>query len=646
MLRPPVLVLDSPLAVTLVAFTAAALLMPAVIALAQRFGFVAHPKEDRWHSRPTALMGGIGVYLAVSLSWLLAPAPGFEILTVWLAGTLMFITGLVDDVRDISPATKLVAQIAAASLLFYGGLRLDLGGPMWLGYAVTLLWVVGVTNAVNLLDNMDGLAAGITAIAAGVLGAVVALRGDLGSAALAWGLSAGAVGFLLYNFNPARVFMGDSGSLFLGISIAALSLAVPLHGTPSEVVLVFLVPAAVMAVPIFDTTLVTAKRILSGRPVSQGGRDHSSHRLVWLGLSERRAVLTLYAVSALFGGLALGFEFLDAFLFLPLLALCVIALAIFGIFLGELKVYEPEVERRAEVRLRGQGSEDGVLLRAVMRNKQQVLAVVADLVLIVSSLVIAYYLRYDLRLGPSQQRALALAQPVMVVAKLLVFFGAGMYRRLWRYTGTREVLAVVQSSTLASLVGVALLGFGFGFSQLSRSVFVIDWIVATVALVVARGALRGLRGYFNGHRTSGRRVLLYGAGEAGYLAAREIAYNREHGLVAVGFIDDDPAKHRLNLNGIPIVAAGEDIAALCRRHRAAEVIVTTGALDSERVQELRRQCASAGVTLRRLNLGFADVGESLPVAPLRASARADEPDVLVQGEEPPRFRRGPRLHAG
>ena len=594
--------------------------VPGVIWASHRLGWVAQPKADRWHRRPTALMGGIGLYLAVSASWLLFAPPSAPVPVMLAGATLMFIAGLVDDLRDISPATKLVAQLAAASLIFYGGLRLDLGGVLWLSYLATLLWVVGVTNAVNLLDNMDGLAAGVTAIAAGSLGTLVLLMGDPGTAALAWGICGAALGFLAYNFHPARIFMGDCGSLFLGFSIAALALAVPTVAPTSGVALVFVLPAAVMAVPIFDTTLVTAKRLLSRRPISQGGRDHSSHRLVWLGLSERRAVLTLYAVSMLFGGLAVAFHFLEVYLLVPLLAVAVTALALFGVFLFDVKVYEPEVERRTARRLTGMEETDGVFLRTVFRNKRQVLGVVVDMVLVVSALVIAYHLRFDLQLPEGQQKSLGMALPVVVALKLLTLFAAGMYRRMWRYTGSREIVAVIRASTIGSVLSVLGLVLLYRFAGFSRTLFVLDWVLATTALVASRGALRGLHGYFSAHRIGGRPVLLYGAGGGGSLAVRELGNNPQHGLVPVGFVDDDPSKQRLMMHGLRVLGSGADLARLRASLQVEEVILTATELEPERLAHIRKQCALAGLRVRQMRISFAPLSEGAA-----AAAPAPEP---------------------
>ncbi len=276
-------------------FVLAAAAPPLVIRWARRRGWLARPTADRWHERPTALMGGIAIYAAGTLGQLvvvgaLPPA-------VWTGATVLFAAGWLDDRYGLTPPAKLAAQVGAALLLLPAGYAFG-DGPLWLAGPLTVVWVVGITNAVNLLDNMDGLAAGVVAVAA--LALVVLLgAGGLATTALVSVVGA-ALGFLCFNFNPARVFMGDSGSLFLGYTVAALALAVPAQlppGAATWLLPAWLLPVLVLAVPIFDTALVTVGRLRAGRPVAQGGRDHSSHRLVLSGYSERRAVLSLYALA-------------------------------------------------------------------------------------------------------------------------------------------------------------------------------------------------------------------------------------------------------------------------------------------------------------------------------------------------------------
>src|SRR3954467_9526016 len=279
---------------------ASLVLTPLCRAFAQRFDFVAKPKDDRWHKRPTALFGGVAIAVP-ALAFGLLVGPDTLLWELLGCGFLIAAFGLVDDVMSLKASTKLIAQITVASALLFFGLRLHWTGSLVGDSMLTLFWIVGITNAFNLLDNMDGLCAGIALIAGTFL--LIDLVGNpalAGPALYLAGLLGATAGFLVYNVYPASIFMGDTGSLLLGLNLAAVSLVA--NGADAQgrsgLLSVVAAPVLPLLVPIFDTTLVTALRVLSGRSPSQGGRDHSSHRLVAVGLSEPRAVATLWMLAA------------------------------------------------------------------------------------------------------------------------------------------------------------------------------------------------------------------------------------------------------------------------------------------------------------------------------------------------------------
>lgn len=611
-----------PLAPGLGAFLLTVAATPLVIRVARRMGWVAEPREDRWHERPTALMGGIAIYLGATAGWLLAPAAGFP-WGLWAGGTLLFVSGLADDLNGLSPVAKVVAQVAGATVILVAGWELAPGWPAWLSVSLTYLWVIGITNAVNLLDNMDGLAAGIAGIAALTVAVLAAVAGAWPTSGPALALAGAAGGFLVYNFHPARVFMGDSGALFLGFSVSALALSHPGAGA-SGTAAVLAVPAAVMAVPILDTTLVTVKRIVGGRSITQGGKDHSSHRLVFLGLSERRAVLTLYGVAAGFSALAVAFELFNVYLTLAVAALSAVALAVFGVFLGEVRVTRPN-SPLADTESSGgtvglsaapsdgfarEGSEGGerVALRVVLRHKREIAGLVADLLLIVGAFVVAHYLRFETGLPEAHLDRMVSMLPAVVLVKIGTLYGFGAYRTLLRYAGFQELVRVVKASTLASGLIVVGLVLATRFEGYSRSVFVIDWILATGALAALRGGMRGLRSYFAARRKTGRRVLLYGAGDVGVLALREIRQNSGRDLEPVGFVDDDREKHGRTLDGVRVLGGGEELPALVSRYDVAEVLITAKP-ESEGYDSVLTNCCGCGVPCRVIRIEFSRLSD-------------------------------------
>ena len=244
----------------------------------------------------------------------------------------MFGAGLWDDLREMPPKHKIYCQMAAS--LWFVAVFYTLSPPVhsWL-IPIAFVWLIGITNAINLLDNMDGLSSGVSAIGALFMAAYALHLGD-GFVAMGALILAGAcLGFLVWNFKPAKVFMGDCGALFLGFGLSSLSLASQSSLQNSNFVFALLLPAMVLATPVFDTLFVAAVRFINDRPVLLGGRDHTSHRLVMLGLSERRAVLWLYGVAIWFGLLGFyGVTHASLALMVSLTLLSWIALLVLGLF--------------------------------------------------------------------------------------------------------------------------------------------------------------------------------------------------------------------------------------------------------------------------------------------------------------------------
>lgn len=294
------------LLIVLSAFALAASVTPFVRHLAVRLGIVDQPAVRKIHVQPTPLMGGVGIYLAFVVS-LVAFGDKFyvrEVVSIFLGATLCSFIGLWDDRRGLSALVKLVGQIVAALLLVVTGVQVHLLPWFIANVAITVLWMVGITNAFNLLDNMDGLSGGIGAIAAAFFLLLAAASGQYLVGALAAALLGACIGFLVYNVNPASIFMGDTGSLFLGFTLAAVGIKLRF---PTNVTFVtWMIPIMVLGLPIMDTALVTISRLRRGlNPLTTPGKDHISHRLVKMGFTQREAVLILYLIAGGLGVLAM-----------------------------------------------------------------------------------------------------------------------------------------------------------------------------------------------------------------------------------------------------------------------------------------------------------------------------------------------------
>ncbi len=279
---------------------------PLVRRLAPRLGWVDRPAARKMHTVPTPLLGGVAIYVAF-VSALLFFGDRFyirQVVSIFVGATAVSLMGLWDDRRSLPVGLKFLGQWLAAGLLVLTGIQVHLFHTPWIDVPLTLLWVVGITNALNLLDNMDGLAGGIAAIAAAHFTLLATMSGQYLVGALAAALFGACLGFLIYNFNPARIFMGDSGSLFLGFLLATLG--IKLRFPDNVYIVTWMVPVLVLGVPLFDTTLVFLSRLRRGlNPLTTPGKDHVSHRLVQRGLSPREAVLLLYLVAGGLGEVAL-----------------------------------------------------------------------------------------------------------------------------------------------------------------------------------------------------------------------------------------------------------------------------------------------------------------------------------------------------
>jgi UDP-GlcNAc:undecaprenyl-phosphate GlcNAc-1-phosphate transferase len=550
-----------------VAFLLAAALAPLCKAIARRGGAVNRPRIDRWHQQPIPLLGGVAIAGAVGLALAVVPVRDPRLLTLLAGAFAMAAVGLIDDLRPIRPQTKFVLQILTASAMAALGLQLHLTPYLSLDVLLTLFWIVGITNAFNLLDNMDGLGAGIAAIAAGFRLVFFLNDGDLEAAQVAAAVVGASVGFLIYNFSPASIFMGDAGSLFLGVLVSGLGL-VGTFAYSRSTVSVLLFPVLLLLVPIFDTTLVTLARTWAGRPISQGGRDHASHRLVASGLTERGAVLLLYGVATLCGVVAFQAYAGALSTSIVLAAFLAIGLTLFG---------------------------DSFPYR------RQVATVFLDTCLIVLAYYCAYRLRYEQRYDLAAPYFVT-SLPVVLAIQLTAFAAFRVYQGVWRYTSLPDAIRLTKAvSAGAAASALALLLF-YRFEGYSRAVLVMDWALLLLFTGGARISLRLLDELFRQTPDDVRRVLIYGAGDGGVLTLREITNNRSLRRVVVGFIDDDRWKRSAQIHGVPVVGDISAVTTLLEKEAIDEVIVASTKIPVHRLRSLAEQCELRDVAVVRASL--------------------------------------------
>ena len=518
----------------------------------------------------------------------------------------IFIIGLVDDIWDVKPFAKLILEIAIGSVLLYFGYRLEWTGSLTLDSLLTLGWIIGITNAFNLLDNMDGLCAGIALITCTMLMIGWSTVGVQGGEMIYLAALLGATAaFLVYNLHPASIFMGDSGSLFIGVSLAVLALTPGGDGRGSSSVLAAVAPPVLLLVlPILDTTLVTASRLISGRSAAQGGRDHSSHRLVAMGLSQRSAVGVLWALTALGGIVGLTFRYFSAEWVGILAAVFVLGTAIFAVYLGQVRVYEEDGDSLARA------GKITPFVVDVMYKRQ-----IAEVVLDVGLVTVAYYSAYRLRFEGGEFQAFfpsfLESLPLVLAVQLVTLYAVGAYRGLWRYFSLMDGVTFAKGVLLGTFVIVFVVVYIYRFANYSRAIFVIYAALLVLLLVGSRASFRLFSEFVKRRKPLGKRLLIYGAGDGGAAAVRELLNRADVVYRMIGFADDDARKWRTQIDGYPVLGDYKELASLVLAGAVDAIVVSTRRIDSTRLADLKELCAEHGVRLSRLQYDFHHLGTVL-----------------------------------
>jgi UDP-GlcNAc:undecaprenyl-phosphate GlcNAc-1-phosphate transferase len=586
-------------------FGLALTLTPVVRAVARSIGMVAKPKTDRWHKRPTAMLGGVAIWLSVVVSYLIFIPPTVYGWVIIGASTFLFLVGLADDLIHTKPYQKLIGQVMGSAFIIYYGLSLPWTSYHSLNMALTIFWLIGITNAVNLLDNMDGLAAGIAIIASSFLALSFLSANQTNEALMLVVFASALLGFLVYNSNPASIFMGDSGSMFIGFFLASAALVNVSGGRSRSLIPVLAVPILVLFIPIFDTTFVTILRKFSGRAASRGGRDHTSHRLVALGMSERHAVLMLYGFAALSGVLALLVQRVKLDVSLAAIAGFTVILTLLGVYLAGVKVYDETEEALA-------AKNKSVYAFIVdLSYKRRIFEVLLDVILILLAYWCAYAIKVGALSGSTAWRLFLRTLPVLVFVKMAAFLVMGVYRGMWRYTGLDDLIVFAKAVVLSSVLSVLAILFAFRFEGFSRTIFIIDGILMFLFLAGSRMTFRLFRQVIPVARSvDGRRVLIYGAGDAGELLLRELLNNRSLKYSPVGFVDDDPAKRGKLIHGLKVYGGNGDLDSICRQHAITEVLISSLKMTDERVQEIVEFGRTQEIGVKRMRITIEDLSEN------------------------------------
>lgn len=590
----------------------------AVMRVLPPLGLVSTPDPN--HPDPVPVGGGIAIWLTLGIALVVLAGTGHDVAGVTLplvGASVLFVAGLWDDVRLLEPGAKLFVQIGAAAAMVIGGVTFPLGAEWeWLAVPLTMLWFVGVCNAFNLIDNMDGMLPGVAAVAAVFVGVFAYATGRPETALVSWIVAAAVLGFLPFNLPPARIFMGDAGSMGVGFLLAGLAIGESWAGL-TQLAFTILAPSLLLAVPIFNTTFVTITRKMSGVPLSRGKGDHINYRLLAHGLGRTRALLTVYLLSAVSGTVGVLVVTSTPLAYAVGASLFLILLMYLGVFLYEGRVQDFEDSFR--VPREKPGWEQSPWYRWVIR----IGAMAGDVVLVFASMYLAFYLRFDGAIPDRQLRNLAVVLPYLLVVRVGIALVMGVYETQWRFSVAKDTIRLVGSVVLGSLIFTAIL-FLLRPPSFPRAVVAIEGLLALGFFGLTRVGVRelGEAGRHEWAGDSGRRTIVVGT-------AQGIAsLVHRHGILRGGYhvlgvaCDDIPAK-RTVLAGLRVLGPTLRVPVLAHLYGAEHVVLCFPGRAAEELAQRVRGILKGGVTVEVARVEFVPGEEWL--------ARYEEDSAVAAG---------------
>ena len=581
----------------LLALIVSATLVPICRKVAFRLGYVVEPGDGRPLPKAKARFGGVAI--ALTLFGCAIAVGTFQTLPVLLLCSAgVFLVGLTSDLFALKPSPKLVAIIATATVFLVFDYRLHWSDSLTIDTIVTVLWIVGVTSAFNLLDNMDGLCGGIALIAgAAFLVTVLPVSADsplfLQTQYLA--VLLGAIGgFLIYNVHPASVAMGESGSLVIGLNMAAMTLHIA-PGRGSDLLSIIAVPALLLLIPIVDATLVALARLAPGASSAPAGRDHSSHRLVAMGLSERSAVSVLWLLAAMSGAIGVIAD-RDQQISGLLVAMFTIAMTLFAVYLARVRVHEVVDPNSLPATIVPLGIESGYQRRLV--------EVLLDLLLVSVAYYGAHRLLFDAAEWAENFQYFLQSFPIVLGTQMVALFGVGAYRGLWRYFSLSDGLTFAKGAFVGVVTSQLAILYVYRFEGYSPALFLIYGMLLLLLLVGSRASFRLIGEFVQRQRQSGRRLVIYGADDTGSIAVRHLLHDPHGAYRIVGFVDDDVSKRNARVHGYRIIGGYDHLVGMIMAGEVDAVAVTH---ERPGTHALVGLCAMHGVTLHRLAVDWREI---------------------------------------
>ena len=585
-------------------------LTPLAGRLALRIGAVDHPGPRKIHQQAMPRLGGLAVVAAVAAvalgAWTLFPESLAALPQGLLIGAALGLlpvlaVSIADDIKPRGVAIKLCGHVTGALIAVAFGVSLGdtvhiFGQPIALGAAavpLSVLWIVGLTNAFNLVDGLDGLSAGLGLIATSSLAAVFVVVHQPEMAATALVLAGALCGFLPYNLYPARLFLGDAGASAIGFCLAAFALR---GGSTLSAGMATLLPVFVLGLPIADTTISVVRRLITAlgshgpAAVFTADGNHIHHRLLALGMNQARAVRMLYGVGVVLGGAGL----LSLFMSARESALLVLALLLAGfVGLGRLGYDEFAIIRR------------GVVLRFydIPVLKRSTFIVFADVLMVAVSALLGVALKAGVWDLAGHRQAVLQLVVVFAPVTVIMFWVTGLYRGMWRVANVED-FGRVCGGVVATTVVAAVGGTVLQAHTVPMATYVIVGLLLLAMMNGSRASFIVLLAGTRRAAEAGVPVIIYGAGRGGVSAGRELLSNLSAGLRPVAFIDDDPRTWHRTINGLPVLGPIGALDAAIRRVAARAVVISTEKVDDALVGTIADTCAAHGIELLEMRVTF------------------------------------------
>ncbi len=600
-----------------IAFLAAIVTMPVATRFGRWIGITAKVASPLSDARVPAT-GGISLIASIVVALVITSH-----LAGWIAigAGAMLVVGLVDDALALSPGQKFSCQLAIIAWAAIFVLPRYAFTP-WqlLDVGITIFWLVATTNAFNLVDGLDGLAAGIGITVAAAIATIGIVRGVPAVTAPSLAVAGAFGGFLIFNLPPASIIMGDAGALPLGYMLGVLALQGGALATNSRLTL-WVFPVLVMLVPLLDAGIVTVARLAMGKAISRHGLEHVHDRLRSLGVTEWRTVASIWTVATVAAACAIAANLLphpDVVAALPFIALAAAVIALFMIDL----TFDARPPSVAYGYLQG-----GARYILSLGYKRRIAEAAMDTALISAAYFGACALRLDFKLTPEVLTSMIHGLPWVLLLTYPAFLLAGVYRGIWRYAGLSDSFRFAGGAMIAGII--VAVGSDFLPIRHSGSIAVLYALLLVNLLVATRMSFQMLRKLISRLATVTDRVLVVGAGEIGTVAAEFVLKARTRSARVVGFVDGDAFKQGKILHGEEVLGTPEDIESIHARVPFTEIIVADEELAPEQTERLHRFGRAHGIPVRRFSMQLHEMQELAPREPSGVVGAA--PDAMPIG---------------